>query len=156
MKTTRPWALAAAAAVALATSAAHSQDLKQKDGLMTFPNVRLETAAVPVATGSGTRADAGLRAYRDEHTGQLRHPSLEEIVIEAAEAPRANDPAGAVVTRLPNGSLRAALDDSFLSNFVVQRLDDGSLAMRCVVGDSKSTAWLRQATSTTGDVHHGH
>jgi hypothetical protein len=120
-----------------------------------LPNVRVETAAVPVSTiNRGARADAGLRAYRDEQTGRVRHPSSEDIIIEAAEATRANDPAGATITVLPNGRVRAILDDSFMSNSAVQRLDNGRLVMRCVAGDSQANAWLRQVVSTTTEAHH--
>jgi hypothetical protein len=74
---TRLLALAGGAGLALATSVAQSQELIHKDGLLLLPNVRVETAAVPVSTiNRGARADAGLRAYRDEQTGRLRQPSV--------------------------------------------------------------------------------
>ena len=134
---------------------AQPPELVHKDGLLLLPNVRVEAATVPVTTtGRGTRADAGVRAYRDEQTGRLRNASPEELIIEAAESPRANDPAGATVIIMPDGRVRALLDESFLSNAVVHRLPDGRLVMQCLPGDSQASGWLRQAVSTVTEADH--
>jgi len=130
-------------------------ELIHKSGLLVLPNVRVEAAAVPVTTtGRGTRGDAGVRAYRDEQTGRLRNANQEELTIEAAQTPRANDPAGATVMFLPDGRVRALLDESFLSNAVVHRTADGRLVMECLPGDSQANGWLQQAVSTATETDH--
>jgi hypothetical protein len=141
--------LAGAAIPALA----QPPELAQKDGLLVLPNVRIETSAVPVATtGRATAGDAGMRAYRDADTGRLRHAAPEELLIEAAEASRANNPLGAQVMYMPDGRIRALLDESFLSNSVVHRRADGRLVMQCLPGDSQADGWLQQAVSTETEV----
>ena len=151
-------ALASAAGilgVAIAPAFAQSPQLVHKDGLLLLPNVRVEQAAVPVTTtGRGSRADAGLRAYRDTQTGRVRGASTEELIIEALQAPPANDPAGAIVTVLPNGSKRAQLDESFMANMIVQKRDDGQLVMDCLPGNSEARTWLPHAVSTAKETHH--
>jgi hypothetical protein len=152
------YALAASFGVlggAIVPALAQPPELVHKDGLLVLPNVRVEAAAVPVTTtGRGTRADAGVRAYRDQQTGQLRNATPEELIIEAAQAPHANDPAAATVIFLPDGRVRALLDESFLSNAVVHRTADGRLVMQCLPGDSQASGWLQQAVSTATEADH--
>jgi hypothetical protein len=134
---------------------AQAPELAQKEGLLVLPNVRVEAAAVPAAeTGRGTLADAGMRAYRDEETGRLRHASSEDLIIEAAQTPRSNNPAGARVMFMPDGRRSALLDESFLSNSVVHRLPDGRLVTQCLPGDSQADGWLEKAVSTATETGH--
>ena len=65
---TRFLALAAGAGLALATGVAHSQQMSHKDELLVLPNVRVEMAAVPVATTS--RATRAERAYAPAATSK--------------------------------------------------------------------------------------
>jgi hypothetical protein len=149
------YALAASfVAGAIAPALAEPPKLVLKNGLLVLPNVRVEAAAVPVKTGRGTRADAGQRAYRDEQTGRLRNATQEELNIEAAQTPRANNPAGASVILQSDGRVSALLDDSFLSNAVVHKTADGRLVMQCLPGDSQASGWLQQAVSTATEADH--
>src|SRR5215470_1079661 len=65
--------------------ATQSPQLVHKDGLLVFPNVRIEQSAVPVdSTGANEPGSAGLRAYRDQ-TGKLRNATSNELAIEALQ-----------------------------------------------------------------------
>jgi hypothetical protein len=148
------WSLFAAA-LAIPSAFAQSPQLVHKDGLLVFPNVRVEQSAVPVESkGTNAPGTAGVRAYRDEQTGRLRSASPEELVIEALETPRVNDPGDATVFVMANGSKRAVLGDSFMSNAIVQRAADGRLRMYCVPGDAKDAAFLDKVLSTAKEVRH--
>jgi len=139
--------VATTAYLACAAAAAQAPVLVHKDGLLLFPNVRIEAAPAAVATKPGSRGESGLKAYRDAQTGGLRQVSAEELLQEAMQQPQSNNPAGAVVTRMPDGRLSAQLDDSFLASAVVQKLEDGRLVMQCVPGESQASAWLKKAVS---------
>src|SRR5262249_37154715 len=67
-----------------------SPQLVHKDGLLVFPNVRLEQSAVPVESSANGPGSAGMRAYRDERTGKLRNATQEELTIEALQTPPSN------------------------------------------------------------------
>ena len=130
-----------------------SPQLVHKDGLLVFPNVRIEQSAVPVdSTGANEPGSAGMRAYRDQ-TGKLRNATPEELTIEAQQTPPSNRASDARVSFTANG-MRAVLGDSFMSNAVVQRDADGRLRMYCVPGDAKDAAFLDKALATGKDVRH--
>ncbi len=149
------WSLFAAA-LAIPSAYAQSPQLVHKDGLLVFPNVRVENSAVPIESkNSNVLGTAGMRAYRDEQTGKLRNASPEELVIEALQTPPANDASDATVFNTAYGK-RAALGDSFLSNAVVQRDSEGRLRMYCVPGDAKDAAFLDKALATGKEVRHDH
>ena len=132
-----------------------SPQLVHKDGLLVFPNVRIEQSAVPVdSTGANEPGSAGMRAYRDQ-AGKLRNATPEELTIEAQQTPPSNRASDARVSFTANG-MRAVLGDSFMSNAVVQRDADGRLRMYCVPGDAKDAAFLDTALSTGKDVRHDH
>jgi len=150
------WSLFAAA-LAIPTAFAQSPQLVHKDGLLVFPNVRIEQSAVPVdanrvANAPGT---AGMRAYRDQQTGKLRNATPEELVIEALETPSANDANDATVVVTANGK-RALLGDSFMSNAIVQRDADGRLRTYCVPGDATNAVFLDKMLSTAKEARHDH
>jgi hypothetical protein len=132
-----------------------SRQLVHKDGLLVFPNVRVEQSAVPVdSTGANAPGSAGLRAYRDQN-GKLRNATSNELAIEALQTPPSNKASDATVSFTANG-MRAVLGDSFMSNAVVQRDADGRRRMYCVPGDANEAAFLDQALLTGKDVRHDH
>ena len=83
---------------------------------------------------------AGLRAFIDPQTGQLRPPTAEEaLALSAAarvEAAREIDGLEAVLHA--DGMMSLDLKGQFLQNVVVRRAPDGSLSIGCVEGPSPS------------------
>lgn len=61
-----------------------TQTVAATNGAMTFPHVRVVTPASPTTTDAP--GAAGLRAYIDPTTGQLREPEQEELREAAAQA----------------------------------------------------------------------
>ena len=79
-------------------------------------------------------ARAGLRAFIDPQTGQLREPSPEETRALARasreEFVRAMESLEAVVH--PDGMISLDLKGLFMQNLVAVKKPDGSLSMQCV------------------------
>jgi hypothetical protein len=126
-----------------AGAADRASPASSKDGLMTFPNVRvvnapqLATAPVPQAP------QAGLRAYIDPETGQLRQPTQEELLAESqagqlAKSLRQQSVQQGTEFVTPSGAIGMYLDDSFMSYSVVQKTESGALAEFCVVGPEQA------------------
>lgn len=127
-------AAAAGAQVALAAPPV----LESKGGLLVLPNVRVERSSQPVdgtasAMGIGS---AGVRAYKDHETGQLRKATPEELVEEAKVAAPANNAAATRVTSYANGRKSGLLDESFMSYSVVRRGEGGKFDTECVTGET--------------------
>lgn len=142
------------AVVAAHAATAAPPQLPSEGGLLMLPNVRVENATRPVE-GQGTRASAGVRAYKDRETGQLRKATPEEQQAEAEAPAPANDPAGARVSVMANGRKSAALDETFMSYSVVRRNADGSLDTRCVTGETAAQHAMHARTPATAKEH-GH
>jgi hypothetical protein len=146
----RGFALAACAQAALAAPPA----LRSEGGLLVLPNVRVENASLPV-DGRVPRAAAGMRAYKDHETGQLRKASPEEQQEEAQAAPASNDASGARVTMSADGRKSASLDESFMSYAVVRKGADGRLEQICVTGETAAEHALH-AKPTGKEAGHAH
>jgi hypothetical protein len=117
--------------------------LPNKDGLLILPNVRVvnapQLATAPVAQSS----QAGMKAYIDPTTGQLRQPTEEDLVAESQAAQRAQtltqqrfQQGTEFVTR--SGAIGMRLDDSFMSYSGVQKTESGALVEFCVVGPEQA------------------
>ena len=143
--------LGAAAACAQAASADPAA-LRSEGGLLVLPNVRVEKSSQPVDGRAGAR-DAGMKAYKDHETGQLRKANPEELQDEAQAAPAANNAAGAQVTVSPEGRKSAALDESFMSYAVVRKGDSGKLDTFCVTGEAQAARVLKGAAMPKEDRH---
>lgn len=87
--------------------------------------------------------NAGLRAFRDPRTGQLREPEPEEL--KALSENKAKELAArASVERLQaivhaNGMVSVDLQGAFESELIARKNSDGSISIRCV-SDSQATA----------------
>jgi hypothetical protein len=88
-------------------------------------------AACPADDGVGR---AGLRAFIDPQTGQLRQPTPEEAAQLAAEihASRLRALSELEVVVHPDGMKSVDLKDAFLIDVVARRNPDGSLSIGCL------------------------
>jgi len=79
---------------------------------------------------------AGLRAFVDPQTGQLREPTEEEIqaLSAAARLELAREINSLETVVHPDGMISLDLKGLFLQSVVVRRAADGSLVMGCVEG----------------------
>lgn len=111
------------------------------NGLMHFPNVRVEHAPQPARTGTTATTEAGVRAYIDPATRQLRAPLPEELARERERRRRAgldraeqnaDDHQRTIVT---GDGIGAKLDQSHEVFFVVRRQPSGELEELCIVGE---------------------
>lgn len=140
-------------AAAQAATAAPPQ-LPAQDGLLVLPGVRVETAPRPVVS-QPMRGAAGVRAYKDRETGQLRKATPEEQQEEALAPAAANDATGARVSVMAGGRKSAQLDESFMSYSVVRRTADGRLEAQCVTGESAAQHALH-AGPNAKEARHAH
>jgi hypothetical protein len=118
-------------------------------GLMHFPNVRVEHTPPPAASGQTAPQAAGLRAYIDPVTRQLRAPLPEELARQRARAgartsgqqePNAEPRDRTIVS--PGGGIGYKLDESHDVFVVVRRRPDGELEEFCVVGPDSTQKLL--------------
>ena len=134
------------AAVALPLAA--QQVPASANGAMTFPNVRV-VQGTPSADATAPEAanGAGLRAFIDPETNALAEPTASEAAALQALLPQATrkPPRKALrVFRLAGGRGEGVeLDESFMSNTVVRKTDDGRFAEACVVGDELAERLIR-------------
>jgi hypothetical protein len=105
-----------------------------------------DTAAARPAADTACPADdrfgrAGLRAFIDPQTGQLREPTPEEAQALSraarAEFARAVESLEAVVH--PGGMISVDLKGLFMQDLVVVKRPDGSLSMRCLPDSEKDS-----------------
>jgi hypothetical protein len=160
------------AAIGLAGSAL-ADPPTAKDGLMTFPNVTVETgtpnAKAPKAPTSG------MRAYVDPTSGKLRGQTIEEAQQAAAEGvakTKAKAQAkgltrqsktfaadttseGLATSYGPGNAVGVMLDEEFLSYQVAHKTDTG-LQVQEVTGAKAANAAAKQAPvkNSTQEVSH--
>ena len=142
---------AAALVLAVASSTALAAE-PASNGAMTFPNVTVVNKP-QAATTAAADSQAGMRAFKDGVTGQMRKPTAEELNTAAAE-PRARSVAREFVTR--HGIAGVALDESFLQYAVASRRSDGTFAEACVPGAANAEALVNDpswAELSKGDAH---
>jgi hypothetical protein len=160
------------AAIGLAGSAL-ADPPAAKDGLMTFPNVRVETAT-PTIAKAPKAATSGMRAYVDPTTGKLRAQTVEEAQQAATEGkPKAKVQAkglkrqattlsadtttdeGLEVVYGPGNTVGVKLDEEFLSYQVVHKTDTG-LQVQEVTGAKAANAAAKAAAvkNSTQEVSH--
>jgi hypothetical protein len=145
-------ALMGAAAACVQASLAAPPELRSEGGLLVLPNVRVEKSGQPV-DGRAVSREAGMKAYKDRETGQLRKATNEELLDEALSTPPANNAAGATVTVSAGGRKSAILDESFMSYAVVRKGTDGKLDSVCVTGEAQADRALKGAPVAKEDRH---
>ena len=93
-------------------------------------NAPATPAQAPSAEAAG---QAGMRAFIDPATGQLRQPTPEEAAALHRFVLRAlTIPTTAQVVSYPNGMLSALLGDEYMNDVVVRKNPDGTLSWVCV------------------------
>jgi len=126
-----------------------------QNGVMTFPNVRVETAPSG-ATRIPASAQTGMRAYIDPATGALRPASPEELMLESLQGQFAaymlqqNPPLTEFVTQ--SGAIGLRLDESQMVFSVVQKHPGGAFNEFCVVGPEQATKLLYMKTPANKGV----
>lgn len=161
------------AAIGLAGSAL-ADPPAAKDGLMTFPNVRVETATPAEAAKAPKAATSGMRAYVDPATGKLRMQTVEEAQQAAAEGTKTKAKVqakglkrqattlsadttdeGLEVIYGPGNAVGVKLDEEFLSYQVVHKTDSG-LQIQEVTGAKAANAAAKAAPvkNSTQEVSH--
>jgi hypothetical protein len=162
------------AAIGLAGSAL-ADPPAAKDGLMTFPNVRVENAT-PADAKNAKAPTSGMHAYVDPTTGKLRAQTVEEAQQAALEgAPKAKAKVqakglkrqattlsadttadeGLEVIYGPGNAVGVKLDEEFLSYQVVHKTDTG-LQVQEVTGAKAANAAAKAAPvkNSTQEVSH--
>jgi hypothetical protein len=138
----------AAFAAAVALPAAAQQAPAGANGAMSFPNARMVQGSPAASAPAAEPATAtGLRAFRDPETNALAEPTASEAAALQSQLPQASrKPSRKAlrVFRLAGGRGEGVeLDESFMSNTVVRKADDGRLAEACVVGDELAERLIR-------------
>ena len=133
--------LALAGLSAAAAAAQAADPASAPNGLMTFPNVRVQTLAesgLKAPRAAAVASPAGMKAYIDPATGQLTQPSAEQAAaLDAAGKPAATRDSRAAAaaprTLYPEqGGVGMALDDSFDSTFIARKTADGHVTTDCL------------------------
>jgi hypothetical protein len=111
-----------------------------KDGLLTLPNVRVVSAPQLATTPV---AQAGMKAYIDPTTGQLRQPTQEELLAESRAGQLASTLQQQSLQQgtefvTSSGAIGVTLGESSMVFSVVQKTDGGALAEFCVVGPEQA------------------
>lgn len=82
------------------------------DGVMQFPNVRVDVARTPGEQARAAPGQAGMTAYKDPATGKLTAPTPEQAAALAARTRRlATSGQPAVVRRSPHGGVSLTLNE---------------------------------------------
>lgn len=84
-------------------------------------------------------ATAGLRAYIDPATGQLREPTLEESRALSRPNRAIVSPKELQAVRHANGMTSVDLRDAFLMDLVARRNADGSISIDCAPRSREAT-----------------
>jgi hypothetical protein len=107
---------------------------------------RSDSAAARPAADAACPADdavgrAGLRAFIDPQTGQLREPTPEESaqLAAAAHAARLQRLSELEVVEHPDGMKSVDLKDAFMIDLVARRNPDGSLSIGCLPPGAPAT-----------------
>jgi hypothetical protein len=104
--------------------------------------------AKPAATAPAEAAgQAGMKAFIDPATGQLREPTPEEA---AAASPttkfaRAGVTAEPKAVVYPNGMMSVELGEEYMNDVVVKKNADGTLSMACVPRSQREKALAKPA-----------
>ena len=172
MNTTRRIGLSLTAAIGLAGSALAADQPASKDGLLIYPNVRVENAT-PADAKVAKTPTSGMHAYIDPTTGKLRAQTVEEAQA-AATAPKAKlqtkglkrqattlsaDSAttddGLEVIYGPDNAVGVKLNEEFLSYQVVHKTDNG-LQVQEVTGlkAANKAAKAAPVKNSTQEVSH--
>jgi hypothetical protein len=147
MKTHQVRALARAATavvLAAASAAVFANNDNPNNGAMTFANVNVVNAPAP-AGATDVAGSAGMRAQKDQDTGELRAPTASEAAeLDAHSKAKMTSPVAQVTLRtLPNGIHAATLTEEFMSYEVVQKDANGKLVQQCTTGESSATHALQ-------------
>lgn len=149
---------AAGAQVAIAAPAAQPAEA----GLLKFTNVKIERASPAQVQAAGKpgkgNMQSGMRAFKDNDTGNLRDQTPEEMVddgiasqSQAAAQVAANQPTA--VMSSTTGRSVVMIDESYMSNSVAVRDVSGKLTMECVTGKDAATKAIAGSKSVKEHRH---
>lgn len=166
----RPTRWIALAGLSVTAWAAYAGDAAPAaNGVMTFPNVKVESAPMTQAASSTPRAKpgkAGFTAFIDPATGKLTSPTPEQAAELARAAAAAKPSAANAQNRLSSvapqaqpiypaqGGVGMALDDLQMSYAVARKDGQGKVATDCIPGtdlarwSSKKAKHAAKHTST--------
>lgn len=118
--------------------------LHHEGGLLKLHNVRIEAAspsqAAEAARKGPVAGQAGLRAFIDPQSGELRAQTPEEMMEAATVKAAPMSGAAKSVFLTPAGGIAAMLDETYMSNAIVTKDASGKAHMQCVTEDPKATS----------------
>jgi hypothetical protein len=149
------------------------------NGLMTFPNVRVESAPAPVkaakapakAAAPAAAHQAGMKAYMDPATGKLlesdpaatQHSSLNHLAPLFSRTPATVGTASTASTTTapeiiygPGNTQSVLMGEDAMVFQVVHRDADGKLTQECVTGESHAKHALHSPKTPRVQTHHQH
>jgi hypothetical protein len=136
------------------------------NGLMTFPNVRVESAPLPTKaaklTAAKTTREAGVKAYLNPETGQLQsepaetdHSNLNRPAPLASRTPRVISRSATASTKItpdiiygPGNTQSVVMGEDSMVFQVVRRDANGKLTQECVTGESHAKHALHSHKAT--------
>ena len=132
-----------------ADAALAQADAHPAAGAIKLNNVRIEHA--PQLAVQAPQA-AGMRAYIDPATGELRDQTPEEAMEAGTKSAFRSAPVAKSLAASPFGGFVAELDESFMLNAMATRDASGRLRMQCVPA-SGVQAFLKGSHKEAGHAH---
>lgn len=140
------------------------------NGLMSFPNVRVERAPTPAKSGktapSAAASQSGMKAYRDPQTGKLIESAPEEHSTLNHPAPLFSRTPGTATTSSiaantavpviiygPGDTQSVALDEESMVFQVAHQDAAGKLVQECVTGESHARHALHSPKASSAPNH---
>jgi hypothetical protein len=140
------WTLVALGSCALPAGAVE----KRLDATSGSPGSKQAQAGTTACPADDRVGGAGLRAFIDPQTGQLRQPTPEELATwtKAAREELSRAVESLQPTVLPDGTLALDLQGLFMQDLVVTRRPDGSLSTQCVPDSEREVAFAAPPQTT--------
>lgn len=145
------------------------------NGLMTFPNVRVESAPLPTKAAklkaTKTTREAGVMAYIDRTTGELvqpdapqtEHSNLNRPAPLASRTPRvisraatASSATSSDIIYGPENTQSVLTDEDSMVFQVAHKDADGKLTQECVTGESHANHALHSPKTPKVQTHPQH
>ena len=121
--------------------------------------VKKESRAPNQAVETGRNDDAvveiaGQQVHIDPQTGRMRQPTPQEAAALAAALQQqfGKNIEGITITYLPNGTVAAQLDDSFMEAMTVTRGADGKLQFKHATGLDKAAQEVKAGSSEKSEA----
>jgi hypothetical protein len=156
----RPIATVVLVAASAAAFANNDTPATGDNGAMTFANVKVVNKPATIDT-TGTTVSAGMRAAKDQDTGEFRAPTASEVAELDAQAkaaknaakPNAAKTTQVTVRKTDHGTQAISAGDEFMSYEVVHKDANGKLVEQCVTGEKAADQALSANVATQGVQH---